>query len=139
MAVMTIRIEGRAMFSMKDSLEKLSLLDVAVVYPGHGKPFTNFDEAIDRAKKRIQWFLDNRERIGEDLLKKLIIYTVMRKRKVKDDAYYQYLMGTYWFKETIDLYFNGEYEEKYKDIISGFINRGILKLESGFLYATIKP
>jgi len=140
MAVMTLRIEGsRALFHMQESLQKIEELDVQTVYPGHGKPFQNMQKAITRSKKRIENFLKNPQAIGEDLLKKIIVYTLMMKRKVPAADLFGYLMDTYWFKETVDLYFMGRYDAKYEEVLNSFLRRGIVKIENGNLFTTVKP
>jgi len=48
-------------------------------------------------------------------------------------------MGTYWFKETVDLFFNGEYEEKYNEVMNDFLRRNIVKRKDGALFTTVKP
>ena len=122
MAVMTLRIEGStALFRMHESLKKIEDLDVKTVYPGHGKPFTDFKEAVSRCKARIKKFNDDRDALGHDLLKKIIVYTLLMKGSLVENDLFPYLMGTYWFKETVDLYFNSEYEFKYHEIIDKFV------------------
>lgn len=139
-AVMTLRIEGSAtLFNMMASLEKIASLDVKVVYPGHGKPFTNAKEAVAKSKQKIENFINNRALIGTDLLKKITIYTLLMKRTVGQKDFLGQLMQTHWFKETIDLYFNGDYEAKYNEIMQNFIKRGIVKPDKGKLYTTVKP
>jgi glyoxylase-like metal-dependent hydrolase (beta-lactamase superfamily II) len=140
MAVMTLRVEGsRALFHMQESLQRIEELDVQTVYPGHGKPFQDMQKAIARSKKRIDNFLKHPQAIGEDVLKKIIVYTLMMKKNVPADAFFGYLMDTYWFKETVDLYFMGRYEAKYKEVLNSFLRRGIVKIENGNLFTTVKP
>lgn len=140
MAAMTVRVEGsRALFCMMESIERLEKLDVNVVYPGHGRPFTDVASAISSAKRRLSRFFENPKRIGNDVLKKIIIYTLMMKRTVEEDAFFAYLMGTPWFEETVDLYFSTEYEKKYHEIMNGFFRRGIVKRRERKLYTTVKP
>jgi glyoxylase-like metal-dependent hydrolase (beta-lactamase superfamily II) len=140
MAVMTLRVEGsRALFDMQESLQKLENLDVQTVYPGHGKPFDDMQEAIAKSRKRIENFLKHPEAVGEDLLKKIIVYTLMMKKTMPADTLLGYLMDTYWFVETVDLYFKGQYEAKYDEIINSFLRRGIIKQENGDLFTTVKP
>jgi len=139
-AVMTIRIEGSAaLFNMLASLEKIAVLDVKIVYPGHGKPFTNIKDAVAKSRQKIEKFINNRELIGLDLLKKITVYTLLMKRSVVQEEFFGQLMQTHWFKETIDLYFNGDYEAKYNEIMQSFIKRGIVEVENGNLYTTVKP
>ncbi|MCP3875927.1 MAG: MBL fold metallo-hydrolase [Desulfobacteraceae bacterium] len=140
MAVMTLRVEGSAaLFRMKDSLKKLESLDVKKVYPGHGRPFTDMNKAITKAKKRIENFTLNREMIGNDLLKKIIIYTLLMNSGWTHTHFFSYLMETYWFKETINLYFNSEYELKYNEIMDSFFKRNMIKIKNNCLFTIVKP
>jgi hydroxyacylglutathione hydrolase len=140
MAVMTLRVEGsRALFDMQASLHKIENLEVQTVYPGHGKPFYDMPKAIARSKQRIDNFLRNPEAIGDDLLKKIIVYTLMMKKIMPADTLFDYLMDTYWFKETVDLYFKGQYQAKYDAVMNSFLGREIIKQENNDLYTTVKP
>ena len=140
MAVMTLRVEGSsALFHMQKSLQKLETLDVKIVYPGHGKPFTNMKKAISTSKKRIEKYLLQRDAIGDDLIKKIIVYTLLMKKNMKANTFFHYLMDTHWFKETVDLYFNREYESKYNEIMRTFLERGVIKRKNGRLYTIVKP
>jgi hypothetical protein len=62
----------------------------------------------------------------------------MRRTVVKEEFFDQ-LMKTHWFKETIDLYFSAEYEVKYNAIMQNFLERGIVKIKKGKLFTTVKP
>jgi hypothetical protein len=44
-----------------------------------------------------------------------------------------------WYRETVDYYFDGDYEGKYIEIIDGFLRRGILQRRGGLLVTTVKP
>ncbi|MGD9278239.1 MAG: MBL fold metallo-hydrolase, partial [Desulfobacterales bacterium] len=140
LAVMTIRIEGStALFQMMESLEKLESLEVNLVCPGHGVPFSNMKHAISKSKKKIENYMFDKERIGDDLLKKIIVYTLLMKRIVEAETFFTYLMSTYWFKETVDFYFNSEYQLKYNEIINSFIQRDIIRHENQKFFTTVKP
>lgn len=139
-AVMTLRVEGSsAVFSMMESLERLEALDVNVVYPGHGRPFTEIRSALSRAKKKFKGYLEDRRNIGNDLIKKIIIYTLMMKRTVDEDAFFPYLMSTPWFVETVDLYFDRGYERKYAEVMESFHRRGVVRRKDGRIFTTVKP
>ena len=138
--VITIRIEGsRALFSLQESLGKIESLDVDRVYPGHGAAFTEFKEAMSRCKDKIDQYMKHPERIGTDLIKKIMIYTLLMHKTLQADAFFDHLMGTWWFKETVDLYFNAAYESKYQQILGGFLERGIIKQKGGKFFTTVKP
>ena len=48
-------------------------------------------------------------------------------------------MQTHWFKETIELYFNGNYRDMYEGVVEGFLSRGIVEIQNGMLVTTVKP
>jgi hypothetical protein len=61
------------------------------------------------------------------------------KRIIDAETFFSYLMNTYWFKETVDLYFSGQYQLKYDEIINGFIQREVIKNNNGKFFTTVKP
>lgn len=139
MAVMTLRVEGSAaLFHMQESLKRLETLDVNRVYPGHGKPFSDIKKALTKSREKLEKYFHNRKLIGNDLLKRIIIYTLMMKNSVVEKEFFPYLMSTNWYKETVDLYFHCEYEMKYNQIMSAFLDRGVVKRENGDLFTTVK-
>jgi glyoxylase-like metal-dependent hydrolase (beta-lactamase superfamily II) len=139
MAAITERVEGsRAVFSVLDSLALLERLDVRMVYPGHGRPFSDVESAIARTRKRLQGFLANRKRIGNDLLKKIIVYTLMMKHPVNEGTFFDYLMATPWFPETVDHYFGKQHRRKFDDIMADFFRRGIVKRKDGTIFTTVR-
>jgi len=140
MAAMTLRVEGsRAVFSLLESLEKLRDLDVRIVYPGHGGPFSDFRSALRTAVKRLKHYIEDRTRIGDDLLKKIMVYTLMMKRGADAESFFPYLMSTPWFVETINLYFNREYRTTYDDVMKRLRGRGVVKIVDGRILTTVKP
>ena len=140
MAVMTLRVEGSlALFSARKSLEKIASLDVRQVYPGHGKSFKDVETALSIAIKKIDQYMEDRERIGKDLIKKIIIYTLLMKKSINEKDFFPFLMTTVWFKETVDFYFNKEYKILYQQIMDGFIQNKIVKVENNRFITLIKP
>ena len=139
-ATMTLRVEGSmALFRMQESLQKLESLDVKRIYPGHGKPFSDLKRAILKSKAKLESYFLDQDLMGNDQIKKIIVYTLLMKKAIKESDFFPCLMDTYWFKETVDLYFNNEYEMKYNEIMNTFLGRGVVKLENGSLFTTIKP
>jgi glyoxylase-like metal-dependent hydrolase (beta-lactamase superfamily II) len=136
----TMRVEGSTcLFALLDSLEKLESLDVATVYPGHGRPFTDFKGALSRSRTKAEDFLRHREKTGAALLKKITIYTILMHGQADDETFFDLLMGTHWFPETIDLFFEGKYHKKYEEIIGDFLRRRIVVRKNGKLSTTVKP
>jgi hydroxyacylglutathione hydrolase len=135
----TIRVEGSTcLFDLLSSLEKLESLDVKIVYPGHGRPFMNFKEALSKSKNKARDFLNHREKSGDSLLKKIIIYTILMRGQVDEISFFDHLMETHWFKETIDLFFKSKYQKTYERLMRDFLHRGIVVRKDGMLCTTVK-
>jgi glyoxylase-like metal-dependent hydrolase (beta-lactamase superfamily II) len=140
MAVHTVRVEGNAaVYRTRETLQRLSTLKVKRVYPGHGPPFEDYKGALARALERVASYLRDRTRVGQDVLKKITVYTLLMKRQVDGDAFFETLMATPWFPETVDLYFQGQYRRKYDEIIDAFIAKGVIRQDGRFFYTTVKP
>lgn len=140
MAVMTVRVEGsRTLFSMLESLDRIAGLDVKTVCPGHGDIFTDYRGAVERTRNRVERFLKDPEAVGSDLIKKIIVYTLMMRRHIEEEAFLPYLMTTPWFPETVNYYFNGDYATVYRETMEGFISRGVVVRSNGWLSTTVQP
>lgn len=138
--VMTLRVEGsRALLEALDSLEKLRRLDVRVVYPGHGAPFNDAASAIAQGEKRLRRYLNRPGELGNDQLKRIMVYTLLMRPGADSETFFDRLMTTVWFPETCDFFFNREYRRKYDETISGLLRRGILSCSGGRLFATVPP
>jgi hypothetical protein len=61
------------------------------------------------------------------------------RKTVPEDSFFDHLMQTHWYKETVDLYFNSEYKLKYEAIMKGFKKCGIVKEQNGLMFTTVKP
>ena len=99
----------------------------------------NFEDAIANTRKRLASFLENKKALGNDLLKKIIVYTLMMRKSVAEETFFDRLMKTNWFPETVDLYFAGEYTARYEKVMRDFTSRGIVKAKNGRLFTTVKP
>jgi hydroxyacylglutathione hydrolase len=140
LAVITPRVEGSAaVHRMIASLERIASLDVRQVYPGHGRPFGDFAGALACARKRLEAYLADRQRIGTDLIKRIIVYTLLMKQMVPADRFFGLLMSTHWYKETVDLYFDGAYRAAYDEIMEKFIRRQVVRHHHNSYSATVPP
>ncbi|KJS11008.1 MAG: hypothetical protein VR67_15700 [Peptococcaceae bacterium BRH_c8a] len=137
--VITPRIEGiMAPFSQYKSLEKLAALKIKTIYPGHGNVINNPAEAIQKCKQRLEYFLEDPERMGRDQIKKIILYTLLMKAGFREADFFDYLMNTYWYPETANLYFAGQYKDIYNSIIKELINKKMVYKGQGKLIASLQ-
>jgi glyoxylase-like metal-dependent hydrolase (beta-lactamase superfamily II) len=140
LAVHIVRVEGSAavIHSLK-SLDRLSQLDVHTVCPGHGKIFTDFRGALRRSRKRIESYLAEPARVGTDILKKIMVYTLLMHRHIEAEAFFDQLMKTIWFPETVDFYFEGAYRRKYDEIVEALLQKGAVQQIDGHLTTPVPP
>ena len=140
MAVHTLRVEGSAtLYQTRKSLERLSVLDVATVYPGHGGGFTDFAGAMARGLQRVKRFQADGILVGNDVLKKIMVYTILMHTKISVERFFDMLMKTHWYCETVDLYFKGNYRRKYEETIRYLTAKGIVAKSDGGYVTSIRP
>lgn len=74
-------LEGASGFAEQHAvLEAIAKLDVRVVIPGHGKPFTNVEAALERAFSRLAWLRADPARNAKNALKVLIVFKLLEVR-----------------------------------------------------------
>jgi glyoxylase-like metal-dependent hydrolase (beta-lactamase superfamily II) len=69
--VMPAEVDPTALPAARATLDMLARLDVRVVVPGHGDPFTDVGAALDRAFKRTAAFETDSVRVARHVLKAL--------------------------------------------------------------------
>ena len=79
-------LEGESGFTEQQSvLEAIAKLDVRVVIPGHGAPFTNVEQALERAFSRLAWLRADPARNAKNALKVLIVFRLLDVRAMRFD------------------------------------------------------
>ncbi len=81
--VMPVEMDPSALPATRATLEMLSKLDVRVVVPGHGDPFTDVQAALDRAFKRTAAFEADSMRIVRHALKALLVFALLDKQRMR--------------------------------------------------------
>lgn len=130
----TPRIEGNiSPFLQRQTLEKLSSLDIEIIYPGHGPPVTEPQDAIERGLERVELFLERPELMGYDQLKKLFLYAMLMENGYDKEELYQYLMSTTWYRESVDLFFKGRYRPAFEETLEKLLRKGLVEQQDGTL------
>jgi glyoxylase-like metal-dependent hydrolase (beta-lactamase superfamily II) len=79
-------LEGESGFAEQQAvLEAITKLDVRVVIPGHGAPFTNVEQALERAFSRLAWLRADPARNAKNALKVLIVFKLLDVRAMGFD------------------------------------------------------
>ncbi|TDN68296.1 MBL fold metallo-hydrolase [Paraburkholderia sp. BL10I2N1] len=80
-------LEGESGFAEQQAvLEMIARLDVRVVIPGHGAPFTNVQGALESAFSRVAWLRADPTRNAKNALKVLIVFKLLAVRAMTFDA-----------------------------------------------------
>jgi len=67
---------------IKDTLDLISELDVSLVIPGHGEPFTNIKQALKNAYSRLDYLASSPRKNALHVCKVLLSYKLMELQKV---------------------------------------------------------
>ena len=81
--VMPREVDPSALPATRATLEMLARLDVRIVIPGHGDPFTNVGAALERAFKRTTAFEADSVRVARYALKALLMFTLLDKQRMR--------------------------------------------------------
>ncbi|RKE25698.1 glyoxylase-like metal-dependent hydrolase (beta-lactamase superfamily II) [Paraburkholderia sp. BL23I1N1] len=80
-------LEGESGFAEEQAvLETIANLDVRLVIPGHGAPFTNVEQALERAFSRVAWLRADPARNAKNALKVLIVFKLLEVRAMSFDT-----------------------------------------------------
>ncbi|OLL33385.1 MBL fold metallo-hydrolase [Burkholderia sp. SRS-W-2-2016] len=80
-------LEGESGFAEQQAvLDTIATLDVRVVIPGHGAPFGNVEQALERAWSRIAWLRADPARNAKNALKVLIVFKLLEVREMSFDT-----------------------------------------------------
>ncbi|MCC8397409.1 MBL fold metallo-hydrolase [Paraburkholderia sp. MMS20-SJTR3] len=80
-------LEGESGFAEQQAvLDTIATLDVRVVIPGHGTPFGNLEQALERAWSRIAWLRADPARNAKNALKVLIVFKLLEVREMSFDT-----------------------------------------------------
>ncbi|HET7033794.1 MAG TPA: MBL fold metallo-hydrolase, partial [Casimicrobiaceae bacterium] len=80
--VMPPEVDPEALPATRATIEMLTGLDVSVVIPGHGEPFTAVAAAIERARLRLDSFARDSLRIARHALKVNLMFTLLERQRM---------------------------------------------------------
>ena len=80
--VMPPEIDPDALPATRRTLEMLAGLDLRVVIPGHGEPFTDVGPALDRAFRRVAAFEADPTRLARHALKVILTFALLDRRRL---------------------------------------------------------
>jgi len=87
------------------TLETIAALDVDVVIPGHGAPFTGVSAALERSLGRVEAFRGSPERAARHVLKVMLVFSLLDRRSIPLATLPDYLANVPIYREYNERYF----------------------------------
>ncbi|MCX7176168.1 MAG: MBL fold metallo-hydrolase [Proteobacteria bacterium] len=91
--------QAAGLAATKQTLEAIGRLAVDVVIPGHGAAFAEFDDAMERALKRVAAFEEDPSRMARNALKACFIFNLLELRRLPRERLAEYLGGIAFFND----------------------------------------
>jgi glyoxylase-like metal-dependent hydrolase (beta-lactamase superfamily II) len=103
--VMPREVDPQALPATRATIEMLAALDIRVVIPGHGEPFTDVRAAIDRARRRLVAFEADSLRVARHALKVNLMFSLLDKQRMRLDAMPAYVERVGIYRDFNALFF----------------------------------
>jgi glyoxylase-like metal-dependent hydrolase (beta-lactamase superfamily II) len=88
----------------RSTLERIAALDVRVVIPGHGRPFTDARQALERSFARLQAMQSDSRRAARSVLKAMFSFTLLERGRIPLDTVSDWLQGVPMYREYNERY-----------------------------------
>jgi glyoxylase-like metal-dependent hydrolase (beta-lactamase superfamily II) len=122
-------LDGESGFAeTRATLELIALLDVKLVIPGHGAPFTDIGKALDTAFSRIDYFTADPVRNAQNAVKVLLKFLLLDKQKIMLVDVPHLLSGIRLVAETNRRYLNKPEPELVSWVIAQLVRAGAAEL-----------
>lgn len=119
----------------RETLDMLGRLPLDAVIPGHGAPFADVPEALERAFRRLAAFEQNVERLARHALKVMLAFFLLERREIRRDALPGFLDGLSFVQSVNGRYLGYDPESLADWLVSDLARAGALREAEGMLFA----
>lgn len=120
----------------RQTLDTLASLPVDVVIPGHGAPFVEVDDALERAYRRLAAFEEDVDLLARHALKVILVFALLERRQLPRADLPEFLSRLSFCQSVNARYLNHSNEELARWLVKDLVRVGALKDEHGVLLAT---
>jgi glyoxylase-like metal-dependent hydrolase (beta-lactamase superfamily II) len=103
--VMPPEVDPEALPATRATIAMLAALDIGLVIPGHGEPFTDVGAALDRAGKRIAAFEADSLRVARHALKVNLMFALLDQQRMRLDGMPAYVARVGLYRDFNALFF----------------------------------
>jgi glyoxylase-like metal-dependent hydrolase (beta-lactamase superfamily II) len=131
--VMPEEIDPAALPATRATLEMLATLDVRIVIPGHGEPFTEFAPAVERALKRTAAFEADPTRLARHALKVVLMFALLDRQRLLLAELPAYVDRIEIYREFNARFFRETPAELARKLVNSLETAGAVRRDEGFL------
>jgi glyoxylase-like metal-dependent hydrolase (beta-lactamase superfamily II) len=131
--VMPPEVDPEALPATRATIEMLATLDVRLVIPGHGEPFTDVGAALERARTRIAAFEADSLRVARHALKVNLMFALLDQQRMPLDGMPAYVARIGLYRDFNALFFRLP-PARLAELLMGELEKaGAAKREAGWL------
>jgi len=117
------------------TLDTIASLDVRLIIPGHGEPFTETGPALERAFARVRAFEADPVRMAKNCVRVMLVYSLMHRGRLLLTELPEYLQRVPVHRELNDLYFRLPPAQFAETLVADLEKAGAARREGGYLVA----
>jgi glyoxylase-like metal-dependent hydrolase (beta-lactamase superfamily II) len=131
--VMPPDFEPEGLRAARATLEMIATLDVRVVIPGHGEPFTDFAPALERSMRRLAAFEADPMRLARHAPRVILAYALLHRKRLALAELPGYVERVGLHREFNHRYFHLTPEAFADWLVTELEKSGAVRREAGFL------
>jgi glyoxylase-like metal-dependent hydrolase (beta-lactamase superfamily II) len=133
-------LEGESGFAeAKATLEQIAALDIRLVIPGHGRPFTSVQQALDSAFSRLDYLAADPVRNAQNAVKVLLKFLLLERQRIPLPEVSRLLAETRLFTEANHRYLQQSNEQLTQWAIAQLLRTGAATLADDALIDCNQP
>lgn len=128
-------LDGESGFAeVRATLELIAALDVRLVVPGHGAPFSDVDKALETAFSRIEYFIADPVRNAQNAIKVLLKFLLLERQSIPLEQVQGLMAEMRLFGESNRRYLNKEPGELAQWAVAQLVRAGAAEVRAGALH-----
>ena len=131
--VMPEEMDSAALPATRATLEMLATLDVRIVIPGHGEPFTEFAPAVERALKRTAAFEADPTRLARHALNVVLMFALLDRQRLSLAELPAYVDRVEIYREFNARFFREPPNKLASWLVNALETVGAVRRDEGFL------
>jgi glyoxylase-like metal-dependent hydrolase (beta-lactamase superfamily II) len=124
---------GAALQATRETLDRIASLDVGTVIPGHGAPFIDVEDALERAYKRLAAFEEDPARMSRNAIKACFTFNLLDLGSLPAAELAAYLQSVPLFRDLALRVLDMDAEALAAWLTSELLRAGAIALENGIL------